>query len=139
LLAHFTPRHYPAGAIIFREGQVVHQVFVVAAGNVALEMEVPARGRQRLLSLGPGDLLGWSPLVAKGGMTATATALADTELWVANVDSIEQLCASDPAIGYAWMQSVAAALAQRLLATRLQLLDLFQQDATMSDRLMAAP
>jgi CRP-like cAMP-binding protein len=125
----FRSRKYPAGSFIFREGEVVDDVFVVASGEVALEMVVPTRGRQRILSLGPGDLLGWSPLLGSGAMSATAIALNETELFSASAEELRLLFESDYDVGYYFMREVARSLAKRLLATRLQMLDVFHQDA----------
>ena len=85
----------------------------------------PGRGRQRILSLGPGDILGWSPLFEKATMVASAITLTETELCGIPVHELRDLCDSDHEIGYYFMREVAKALGRRLLATRLQLLDLF--------------
>ena len=46
---------------------------------------------------------------------------------------LTSLCRTDPALGYHLMHGLAGALAKRLLATRLQLLDLFAADASAGD------
>lgn len=125
------PANYPAGATIFREGSVDHNLYLIASGLVALEMHVPGRHRVRLLSLGPGDMLAWSSLLGEGRMTASAMAVEPTEIIAIPARSLLDLCAGNPQTGYEIMQQMSFALAKRLLATRLQLLDLFSTDAAM--------
>jgi CRP-like cAMP-binding protein len=127
-----TLRGFPGGTTLFREGATNDQVMIVTVGRVALEMRVPGRGNVRVLSLGPGDMVAWSALVGGGRMTTSAVALEDTQVIAARAADILALCESDPAFGYRIMRQMAAALANRLVATRLQLLDLFAETAVPS-------
>ncbi len=117
----------PAGAVIFKEASMADHVSVVCAGSVALDMYVPLRGNVRLLTLGSGDLLGWSAIVGDGIMTATASVLKDAQLLNIPGTKLREMCDDDPALGYAVLNLVAQALAKRLQGTRLQMLDLFQE------------
>lgn len=121
----FTRRDFPAGGVVFEEGARHPWLHLIASGQVALEMCVPARGCTRILTLGPGDLLAWSALLGNGRMTAAAVALVPTATLVASGEVLNSLCESDRDFGYEWMHAVAVALAKRLTATRLQLLDLY--------------
>lgn len=118
-------RAVPAKSVIFREGEVCHDLYVVQKGVVALDMHVPGRGAVRILTVGEGELLGWSALLGEGCMTATATALDDTRLVVISGAKLRELCETNHEVGIRVMQQMATALSQRLVATRLQLLDLF--------------
>jgi CRP-like cAMP-binding protein len=120
------PCDYPAGAVLFEEGAVNPWLYLILKGEVALEMCVPARGCTRILTLGPGDLLAWSSLLGDGRMTAKAIAASPTQTLAAVAKDVRAICAADPGFGFEIMQSVAQALAKRLTATRLQLLDLYE-------------
>src|SRR6516225_4667702 len=74
LAAFATLRGYPAGTMIFREGQRHDELMIITIGRIALDMHVPARGETRILSLGPGDLVAWSALLDDGRMTTSAVA-----------------------------------------------------------------
>ena len=119
------PQQYAAGTVIFEEGAVNPWLYLILEGEVALEMCIPARGCTRILTLGSGDLLAWSSVLGGGRMTAGAHALTDVRMLVAPAQAILDLCAADPTFGFEFFQSVAAALSKRLVATRLQLLDLY--------------
>lgn len=129
LAACATVSDYPAGAVLFREGSANENLYLICEGAVALEMCVPARGCLRLLSLGPGDVLAWSALLGQQPMTATAVATEPTRVVAASGRKLLALCEADHEVGYALMRRMAAALARRLVATRLQLLDLFAAEA----------
>ncbi len=125
LAAIATLRGFPAGTVVFREGAQNNQIMIICVGLLALDMHVPGRGDVRIMSLGPGDMVAWSSLLDEGRMTATAVALEDTQVVCIPSRDVHSLCETDPAAGYAIMGAMARSLASRLVATRLQLLDLF--------------
>lgn len=112
-------------AILFREEALCPDLFLVQSGFFTLDMHVPAKGRVTILTVGPGELLGWSALLGGGSMTATATAVEESRVIALPGDKLRMLCNVDHEFGYSLMRQMAIALSKRLLATRLQLLDLF--------------
>ena len=120
-----SPCDFPAGATLFEEGAVNPWLYLIVAGEIGLEMCMPARGCTRILTLGPGDLLAWSSLLGEGRMTATAVTLSPAKLLAASAPEIGALCHADREFGFELMRGVAQALSKRLVATRLQLLDLY--------------
>jgi CRP/FNR family transcriptional regulator, cyclic AMP receptor protein len=123
-------RDVAAGTVLFRENSTSDELLLVLSGRVALEMNVPGRGGVRIISLGDGDLVGWSAVLAEGVMTTSAIALTQTRLAVFSATEIKAMCDRRPEIGYPLMRHIAQSLANRLVATRLQLLDLFGGRAT---------
>ena len=121
-----TLRSFPAGTMLFREGSRNDEFLIVTIGRVALDMNVPGRGNTRILSLGPGDMIAWSALLGdRRRMTTSATAMEDTQAVSISADEVLAVCERNHTFGYFLMRQVAEALAERLVATRLQLLDLF--------------
>jgi CRP/FNR family transcriptional regulator, cyclic AMP receptor protein len=120
-------RGYSAGTVLFREGSQNDRLLIVCLGRVALDIHVPGRGDIRILSLGPGDMVSWSALLGGGRMTTSAVAVEDTQVVSISAAEVLSLCESNYKFGYLLMQQVAKALADRLVATRLQLLDLFAE------------
>ena len=55
----------------------------------------------------------------------TATATEDTTLIAMSGKKLQSLCDCEKELGYVLLQRVAQVLSQRLLSTRLQLMDLF--------------
>lgn len=122
----------PTGATLFREGDSHDGFYVVRSGHVVLEMGMAGRGRTRILTVGPGELLAWSSLVGDSRMTATAIAQDDVELLTLSGRELAAACEADHELGFQIMRRIATGLSKRLLATRLQLLDLFEADASTS-------
>jgi CRP-like cAMP-binding protein len=116
---------YPAEVLIFREGERLARIFLVVEGTVALEIRVPGRGATRIHTVGPGELLGWSPILDQLPMTASARTLTPSCLVAIDAGQVLALCHHDPKFGFTFMRQTAAALATRLNATRLQLLDVY--------------
>ncbi len=118
----------PSETKLFQEGSFEDEVFIVCSGHVRLSMNVPGQDDVTFLTAGPGDLVGWSGLISDGRMTATATTVEETVLIGISGRRVQQLCEIEPELGYVLMRRVAQILSRRLLATRLQLLDLFHQN-----------
>jgi len=131
LLAGLVPiaavEHAEANRVLFKEGAICDRLFFVSDGIVALDMYVPRRDPTRILTVGAGDVLAWSALLSDQRMTCTATVMEDATLVSIAAQPLRQLCEADHEIGFAFMQCMSFALSRRLLATRLQLLDLFSE------------
>jgi CRP-like cAMP-binding protein len=93
-----------------------------------VEICAPGRGCTTVYTVGPGELLGWSPLLGAGPMTGTARAVTPAQVVVVNAGQVLAVCAHDPYFGMEFMRRTAGALAFRLNATRLQLLDVYRQE-----------
>jgi hydrogenase maturation protease len=119
---------HAAGAVLFREGEELDRVFVVTAGTAALEINGRDYRPRRFQTVGTGELIGWSPILGLGSMTATARALTDAMVLALDARAVLELCEQDPRFGYQFMRRTAAALAARLSATRLQLLDVYKHE-----------
>ena len=121
-----------AGRILFHEGAICDRIFFVADGAVALDMFVPLRGSVRVLTLGASEFFTWSALLDNRRTTVTATVIEDATLVCIPARSLWELCDRDPESGFTIMQCLAFALSDRLLATRLQFLDLFRETQPVS-------
>jgi CRP-like cAMP-binding protein len=115
---------YGRGAVVFREGQRLARIFLVAEGSVSLESCLAGKGCHRIQTVGPGELLGWSPVLSRAPMTATARAQSATRLVALDAERVLALCAQDPTFGVFFLRRTALALADRLYGTRQQLLEL---------------
>jgi CRP/FNR family transcriptional regulator, cyclic AMP receptor protein len=123
---------FPADTVIFREGQAATDIYLVVTGNVALDICAAGVGCRRILTVGEGELLGWSPLLEQERLTATARTLTATQAIALDSAQILLLCEQDPKFGYEFMKRAALAIAQRLSATRLQLLNVYGEQMPLS-------
>ncbi|MDA1052147.1 MAG: cyclic nucleotide-binding domain-containing protein [Planctomycetota bacterium] len=116
---------FPAGTVIFRQGDAASTLYFVVEGNVSLEICAPGVGCKRILTVGPGELLGWSPVLEHSRLTATARTISAVQAIALSGPQVLAICEQNPRLGYEFMKRAALALAKRLNATRLQLLDVF--------------
>ena len=115
----------PEGTLIFAEGDSHTDLSFVLRGTVVLDMVTAQCGKQQILTLGEGDLLAWSTFLGDSRMTSSAVAATDTELVSFPAKQLRSLCEANHDVGYAVSLTIAKLMSRRLLATRLQLLDVF--------------
>jgi CRP-like cAMP-binding protein len=120
-----SPASWGPGEVIFREGQRDSRLYVIEEGRVALELAQLGRGRVTIMTIGPGEVLGWSSLYQGRPKTATARTVQPTRAVAFDADRLRALCDTDPRLGYHITRQILSAVAERLQATRLQLLDVF--------------
>ena len=113
--------------LLFREKAENEQLMIICSGRVALDLQVPGHGNVQMLTLGPGELLGWSALLG-GRMTTSATAVEETMIVAISAGEVLATCEADHSFGYWLMRRVADSLAGRLTDTRSQLVDLLTFD-----------
>lgn len=125
LAPHIQTAEYDAGAEILREGEPMRSLGIVLTGRVALRLRVPERGPTTILTVEPGDVVGWSAVVPPHRASDTAVALLPTELLLIDGAALRAELSADPELAAPVYLSLLEALARRLTGTRLQLLDLF--------------
>jgi CRP/FNR family transcriptional regulator, cyclic AMP receptor protein len=112
---------------VFREGDSDVYLYVVSEGRVAIEVNLPGRGDLTILTVGPGEVFGWSSLFYQRPKTATARTVLATRAVALDAARLRELCDDDPKLGYVITRNLLQVVAERLKATRMQLLDLYGQ------------
>jgi CRP-like cAMP-binding protein len=116
---------YPEGETIFHEGDPSLHLYIVKTGQVAIDVHVPSKGRMSIMTAGPGDLFSWSALVEPRIETASARAVQATEALGVKGGALMDLCREDPDFGFELYRALSEVISSRLIATRLQLIDVF--------------
>lgn len=116
---------FEVGQVVFREGDAAVDVYLIVSGTVSLDISAPGVGSRRILTVGEGELLGWSPILHRAHLTATARTLTPTRAVKISAKQLLTLCEHSPRFGFEFMRRTAVALAGRLSATRMQMLDVF--------------
>lgn len=125
LLARIAHLELDSGVTFMHEGDVTAFMAIVVRGRVALRLRVPERGAITILTLDPGDIVGWSAIVAPYRATTTATTLEPTELAILESAELREVLATDTEVAAALLPKVLETVVSRVAATRDQLLDLF--------------
>jgi CRP/FNR family transcriptional regulator, cyclic AMP receptor protein len=116
---------FKAGEVIGREGEPANQFFLLREGKVALEIYVPERGQVVLQTLGAGELVGWSWLIPPYQWRFDVRAVEFVHAFALDGACLRGKCEANPRLGYELLKRVAQVFTDRLLATRLQLLDVY--------------
>jgi CRP/FNR family cyclic AMP-dependent transcriptional regulator len=116
---------FNAGETIFREGEDADKFYLIRQGKVALETSAPQRGSVIIQTLGEGEVLGWSWLVAPYRWRFSARATELTRAIALDGKCLRGNSEEDHDLGYELMKRAAQIMEQRLQATRLQLLDIY--------------
>ena len=114
--------------VIFREGDDCSEFYLIVTGLVGLEIAAPGH-TFRVQTLFAGDELGWSALLMGSGKQFQARALERVDALAFEGADLLAACREDTAFGFALMQRLLAVVAERLQATRIQLLDTYSPAA----------
>ena len=116
---------FPARVTVLREGEPADRFFVLREGSVALEVASPERGSIVIQTLGPGDALGWSWLFPPYQWHLDAVTREPVAAVAFDAACLRGKCDEDHELGYQLMRRFADLMLQRLMAARLQLLDVY--------------
>lgn len=103
-------RFYPAGSVVFREGELGSEMYVVHSGEVRISRTV--REVQKVLAiLGPGEFFGEMAIISSRPRTATAEALTDLRVLVVDAKTFESMVRNSAEIAVRLLKKFAERLA----------------------------
>jgi CRP-like cAMP-binding protein len=117
-------RSFDTGSLLVREGDSADEFLLIFSGKAALEIVLPARPSVTLQTVGPGEVLGWSWLIAPHRWRFDARALKPTRALGLAAYHLRSVLNERPAEGYRFLLRLLPVVAQRLENANLQLLDL---------------
>ena len=120
-----TIQEFEADEIILHEGEEAIEMGILISGRLALRTLVPERGPVTILSVEPGDIFGWSAILAATKAQSTVVATEPSKALVIEGATLRAALKEDHALAASLYPRVLSAVGRRLRATRLQLLDLF--------------
>jgi CRP/FNR family cyclic AMP-dependent transcriptional regulator len=113
--------------VIFHAGGIARVMYLLRRGDVALEVVAPGTGTRIVTTLSGGDVLGWSWMFPPYRWAFDGRALTPTEAIVIDGEKLRQCAGADHELGYQVVWRVAREMADRLQATRFQLLDVYRE------------
>ncbi len=123
-------RRCKAGDIIFEENAASDELYIIAQGDVDIQVDPSLVGAEDAKATGPvtiatlrrGQSFGEVALVDQGLRSASARCAANnTQLLVIPRDTLIMLCDTYPPLGYRLMRNLAADLALKLRSTDLRI------------------
>jgi len=119
-------RRYPAGQVLWNEGEPAGRLVVLDRGRVKI-LRTERGGRSILLYVfSPGDLFGFLPFIDGGPYPATAIALDDLEARVMSHSALDAAIRADPQVA----MTLLAALGARLREAFARIGDQTRRNAT---------
>jgi CRP/FNR family cyclic AMP-dependent transcriptional regulator len=113
------------GDFIFREGEEANHFYILREGKVAIE--IPAGHRHGIVieTIGAGEVLGWSWVVAPYRWRFDARVTEATRAVALDAKCLRGKCQQDHELGFELLNRVLQVIEQRLHSTRMQLLDIY--------------
>jgi len=110
---------------LFRTGDPANLFYFIRKGLVVIETYVPDKGPIAIQSRGEGDVTGWSWLIPPYRCHFDTRAVELTRAIVMDGKCLRENMEKDHELGYALFKRFAVIIAERLEATRIQLLDIY--------------
>jgi glutaminase len=105
---------YRPGDNIVTQGDVADTVYFLVAGDVSVHLDLGARGRYRVATIGPGDVFGEFALLDHEPRTADIDAATDVVCYELRVADLLSISEAEPAIRLKFAEGLARNLASRL-------------------------
>jgi len=119
---------FGAGEFIFRYGAEANQFYLLRDGKVALQITAPGRGTISILTVEEGEILGWSWLVAPYRWKFDAQAQGPTRAIALDGKCLRRKMEEDHDLGYEMYKRFAKVMEERIEATRLQLVHVYESE-----------
>ncbi len=126
LVLHAEGDSFNAGESIFKAGEPAINFYMILSGKVSLDVYTPGKGRINVTTLSGQDILGWSWLFPPYEWHFDANVVEDVEVVKWNGTAMRKKCESNNRFGYKLMKCFSQIMLDRLVATRLQVCDLYK-------------
>jgi CRP/FNR family cyclic AMP-dependent transcriptional regulator len=108
---------YPAGAYIFRHGDVGDKLYLILDGRVRIARQIPGMGEEALAVLGAGQVFGEMALLDESPRSADALAHESCRLLAIAKEDLDDLLFRDKELAYEVLWSTVHMLVGRLRST----------------------
>ena len=105
--------HLKEGQVVFREGEPAESFYILVKGRIKLTLG--EKSREVYVAYQPGEIIGWSSLIGRETLSATARCLEPTILSKVDRQRFLDILGGYPTEGATLFQRVAAMLGDRLV------------------------
>ena len=119
---------FHTGDVLFTEGQPADTFYLIREGTISITRHMMGRGAISFLTLGAGDIAGWSWLIPPYEYQFDAQASNLTRALAFDGKCLREKCEADTALGYTLLKQFSAVMVKRLHDTRMQLMDWYGLD-----------
>ncbi|MDD4908734.1 MAG: cyclic nucleotide-binding domain-containing protein [Candidatus Omnitrophica bacterium] len=118
---------FKAGDEILKEGEPADKFYLIRSGHVAVYIAKPSE--ITIETIHENDILGWSWLIPPYRYRFSAKAVENTRVLALDGKCLREKCESNPDLGYTLLKKIISILTERLDATRVRLLDIYNINA----------
>lgn len=118
-----THKVFKADEVILNEGEAADKFYLIRSGHVAIYIDKPSQ--ITIQTIGEGDILGWSWLIAPYRYRFSARAVENTRAIALDGKCLREKCEKNSDLGYELLKRLMSVFTERLEATRIQLLDIY--------------
>ncbi len=111
---HLHRRRFPAGSLLWREGEPNGMLVAIEAGRVKVYRSLPTGRAVTVFIMGPGDVFGFLPFLDGEPYPADAQALVDTQAQVMSRDELLAAVRLDPQVAIALIGLVGRRLREAM-------------------------
>jgi len=111
--------------LVFQQGERSKNFYLIVSGRVALE-SITGDQVIPVMTLNEGEEMGWSALFSNGLTHFQARAITLLRVIAFDGQKLREECEQDAAFGFVVMKRLLEIVTERLDATRMQLLDLYE-------------
>ena len=120
----FKHHAYPAGTILFAQGDVAERVYVLLEGKVAIRYKPHDGDFLEVTTIRDGGVFGWSAALGRQNYTSYALASTDCHVLELRGEALRRLCRTHPKIGVIILERMAEVIASRLENTHQMVVDM---------------
>lgn len=117
-------REFGPRQTLFEEYELAKNVYFVLAGEVSLAICTPKQACRQIAVVREGEMLGWSTVVGRSRLFDTARTLTPVKAFVVDGSQLMDFCRDEPEFGFEFLRRVSGVLAERLSATRKQMVEI---------------
>ena len=110
------PTAFASGEVFYHEGDPANRFYLIAEGEVALELDVEGQKPLLVQTVGVGETVGWSWMIQPYRAHLTARTLTPVKAVFFYGTRLLEACEEDHELGYEMMKRVATLMAHRLEA-----------------------
>lgn len=114
---------FKADSVILKEGEPADKFYLIRHGKVAIYIMQPYS--ITIQTIREGDILGWSWLIQPYRYRFSARAIESTAAISLDGKCLREKCDKNHELGYELLKRLVNVFTQRLEATRIQLLDIY--------------
>jgi CRP-like cAMP-binding protein len=121
---------YPAGTLLFAQGDPAENLYLVVAGEVVVNFKPDDAPPLVVAHLKAGSVVGWSAALGSHTYTSGAQCATAARLLCARGAALRDLCEQDSLVGAVLLDRLATAIAQRLSKAHDQVVLLLRKGLT---------